>query len=1430
MSYYARDREKTLSNSASSGWSSKPYYPRERDKSDPFASASLRSESSAHYKPRDINSKQDNISTLVSGNNRVEPSYYREREKLEAYYRERDSKPDYGSATTTTSSHYGKRVSEAPAEEMRGSSVRYALASQQQSQRSISEDYVSRSRQASVVEGIERRAVSTADESIKSKSIGFSSTARKPSASSGSPEPRSRESSHSSIKSDLAVDKPNSREPVSNTTIKPTEISGPTNKLKDTIAKPKESLKSQPNESTTIFKEPITTSKKPTVVANTDKEVVPTTAKVNEFLVSANSAINAKESVNELKSETTTSDSNIKSNTTKVEKKLIEVNPHSTVLESSKQNNTLIESNPIEIKPEIFTDTDTTMHNDLPVKEEPVLMFPLNRLESALYDVQSLSKAELHKHMKYFSGTPIKSFNEYPFYRHNINFNNKFVHSRIMAAVSEHRKAISQSTKIDQERFNILKAAWLGYCRLVEAKEEQQLQNNSSSAANLAALGLQDPVSPSSRSTRHRKNHGDSVRSEAEFLEILADLERQSARDPSLRATLTSATIPPMIYDPVQRDELRYQDTNNVVLEKSIPYQRLFTDGIDDFTEEEHETFCEAYLAAPKQFGKIAQRMGGLRTFNDCVMHYYRTKKQVDYKAMLAANTRAKRGTKKSKRKLVKRVSSEEEDLSTFSTAESAVSVPPFIKEESELSSATPVPVVVAAGEGPAAKWTMMETALFQQLIMSYGTDFTKIAAALKNKRSVAAVREHFERIGPERGWAKLAASVDDKIRRGLPVALPPKQVQHQVSHQQQQVTAITNKRKRVTEDSSVNTDVNQTSPPRKVAVTAVEKKIKDGGDSVMVKLSMPQGVVAAAAAKQAATEAKLTTEKEVVPAAEPKSDLTQLKTVETPTEVDLVPVPSNSVKLVTSHVDETKLVSNPVEPALVQAISKAEDTTKLVVEPIPAKTANPANLQSAISVPESNPASSVTPPVTALITASVTVPVTDTKVTAPVTAPITAPITAPVTTTKDTAVTASFTSPVSMISPVPSVTDSIAASSFTSVSVGSVASVLNTSTEKKGSLLSSLIIEPQNPSVDFGASSVSVHVSTSKESVVLPPTSRTDELSVVTASIPRSQIDSPPLNSSSAPAGSLYNSAIETRKISEPLPPSLSPTQPTRTALPPLLHSHQYARPLLPSISAQSPLYAYSHNQIYKAGSPPSAVDVIFSAAIAAGVGSGPGGSSGVNETGAQHLPPLPSLHQYHTQSQQQSQSIMAPLPPLNIGVSKPALTPAIKSIQDPVQPSTKPTVSVSTPTSIVEADESMAAAAAALGSLANAPFARPCQAAQYAPTQQTYVSSLQPFQNRQHIQQKQNQQYHSPKSISELFKYSLVPDQANSSTLNALSGVGSVSVGMGAGGSLVSGSGVSGDGATTQEATGFDCTHVGLTRESSERFQARTHQQQRR
>ncbi|ORX89254.1 hypothetical protein K493DRAFT_170188, partial [Basidiobolus meristosporus CBS 931.73] len=109
---------------------------------------------------------------------------------------------------------------------------------------------------------------------------------------------------------------------------------------------------------------------------------------------------------------------------------------------------------------------------------------------------------------------------------------------------------------------------------------------------------------PISRTQRHGGPYNsDTVRSEAELLEIIQSLENEELRNPNIRCLRTVATIPSMVLDPYKRELTKYDNRNNLV---ENPYKYYHCAGsVDEWSKEERDIFIKKYLLYPKQFGKI---------------------------------------------------------------------------------------------------------------------------------------------------------------------------------------------------------------------------------------------------------------------------------------------------------------------------------------------------------------------------------------------------------------------------------------------------------------------------------------------------------------------------------------------------------------------------------------------------------------------------------------------------------------------------------------------------------------------------------------------------------------------------------------------------------------------------------------------------------
>ncbi|WFC99419.1 DNA-binding protein snt1 [Malassezia yamatoensis] len=178
-------------------------------------------------------------------------------------------------------------------------------------------------------------------------------------------------------------------------------------------------------------------------------------------------------------------------------------------------------------------------------------------------------------------------------------------------------------------------AAWDRYCRhLDKVYERREQQRRSMSGAtqdddNQAAPTptLFGTPTPARGSRRGVSGSGDAVRSEAEFLEILASLENAEMQDPSARAARTAATVPDMhvhvIGDPMLID---YDDG------KVADFGRMYFSEFDPdvWSEEERGTFAKRYALYPKQFGQIARGLPH-KTAQQCVVYYYLHKRLPGY-------------------------------------------------------------------------------------------------------------------------------------------------------------------------------------------------------------------------------------------------------------------------------------------------------------------------------------------------------------------------------------------------------------------------------------------------------------------------------------------------------------------------------------------------------------------------------------------------------------------------------------------------------------------------------------------------------------------------------------------------------------------------------------------------------------------------------
>ncbi|KAK5088888.1 hypothetical protein LTR05_003110 [Lithohypha guttulata] len=157
-----------------------------------------------------------------------------------------------------------------------------------------------------------------------------------------------------------------------------------------------------------------------------------------------------------------------------------------------------------------------------------------------------------------------------------------------------------------------------------------------------------DPGSPGAQSSASippsvERLTGRAARNATEFdIEKAILMSQQSAREEEERREReaasnakpnyeTEAFVPDML-KPTERDSSwRFNDTNRLVPTELAVELMQYIPPEDDFTDEEQSRFITAFCQTPKKWGLIADQIPG-RTYQECIVHYYLTKNEANYK------------------------------------------------------------------------------------------------------------------------------------------------------------------------------------------------------------------------------------------------------------------------------------------------------------------------------------------------------------------------------------------------------------------------------------------------------------------------------------------------------------------------------------------------------------------------------------------------------------------------------------------------------------------------------------------------------------------------------------------------------------------------------------------------------------------------------
>nr|XP_008532826.1 PREDICTED: nuclear receptor corepressor 1 isoform X10 [Equus przewalskii] len=127
------------------------------------------------------------------------------------------------------------------------------------------------------------------------------------------------------------------------------------------------------------------------------------------------------------------------------------------------------------------------------------------------------------------------------------------------------------------------------------------------------------------------------ARSEHEISEIIDGLSEQENNEKQMRQL---SVIPPMMFDAEQR-RVKFINMNGLMEDPMKVYkERQF---MNVWTDHEKEIFKDKFIQHPKNFGLIASYLER-KSVPDCVLYYYLTKKNENYKALVRRNYGKRRG------------------------------------------------------------------------------------------------------------------------------------------------------------------------------------------------------------------------------------------------------------------------------------------------------------------------------------------------------------------------------------------------------------------------------------------------------------------------------------------------------------------------------------------------------------------------------------------------------------------------------------------------------------------------------------------------------------------------------------------------------------------------------------------------------------------
>ena len=281
--------------------------------------------------------------------------------------------------------------------------------------------------------------------------------------------------------------------------------------------------------------------------------------------------------------------------------------------------------------------------------EQEAYIFPLNETETKLWDLKHRTRSGIIAKQKYLLKNPIKSLKEYSFFNENIQNHKTVVENGLSKAIQKINK-FNSINKLKLRKIAVeYSDEWKKECKTMEevtndVRRNEREYRKKQEEERIEKEKKEKELHEQSLGLSRRRNRADFV-DDTDMESVMLQI------DPDYKHIQAAAVIPSLHLDPIERFSCKFQNVVNLKTDKNEWASRLLTDGIDTFSEHEHELFVEGYLSHPKKFGKISHHMGNLRSPEDCVLHYYRTKRSVDYKKLLLNKNKRRKSEAAAKRR-----------------------------------------------------------------------------------------------------------------------------------------------------------------------------------------------------------------------------------------------------------------------------------------------------------------------------------------------------------------------------------------------------------------------------------------------------------------------------------------------------------------------------------------------------------------------------------------------------------------------------------------------------------------------------------------------------------------------------------------------------------------------------------------------------------